>query len=81
MPRPRRDGTPARSQPNKRKLTDAFVDHIQIDPTLFADFAAVKAHAANDGHGNTVITYDTNDTITLTGVAPSQLHVNDFFFV
>jgi probable HAF family extracellular repeat protein/VCBS repeat-containing protein len=56
-------------------------DHIQIDHTLFANFAAVQAHAANDGHGNTVITYDANDTITLTGVTPSQLHGSDFFFV
>lgn len=56
-------------------------DHIQIDNTLFANFAAVQAHAASDGQGNTVITYDANDTITLTGVAPSQLHASDFFFV
>ncbi|MGL3107984.1 hypothetical protein [Bradyrhizobium sp. BR 1432] len=56
-------------------------DHIQIDDALFANFAAVQAHATNDGHGNTVITYDANDTITLPGIAPSQLHANDFFFV
>ncbi|QHP71265.1 hypothetical protein EI171_30640 [Bradyrhizobium sp. LCT2] len=39
--------------------------------TLFANFAAVQTHAANDGagHGNTVITDDANDTITLRGVA------------
>ncbi|TFV72659.1 hypothetical protein E4K64_22510 [Bradyrhizobium frederickii] len=56
-------------------------DHIQIDDTLFANFAAVKTHAAGDGQGNTLITYDANNTITLTGVVPSQLHANDFFFV
>ena len=32
MPRPRRDGTPARNQPNKRKLTDAFVRTVRPDP-------------------------------------------------
>jgi VCBS repeat-containing protein len=56
-------------------------DHIQVDDALFANFAAVQSHAANDGHGNTVITYDANDTITLTGIALSQLHASDFFFV
>ncbi|WP_206732836.1 hypothetical protein [Bradyrhizobium zhanjiangense] len=43
----------------------ANVDHIQIDDTLFANFAAVQAHAASDGHGNTVISYGANDTSTL----------------
>ncbi|MEK9282795.1 Ig-like domain-containing protein [Bradyrhizobium sp. ISRA442] len=56
-------------------------DHIQFDHTLFANFSSVQAHATNDGHGNTVITYDANDTITLTGVALSNLHSTDFFFV
>ena len=32
MPRPRRDGTPARKVPNKRKLTDAFVRTVRPDP-------------------------------------------------
>src|SRR5215831_18622609 len=31
MPRPQRDGTPARS-PNRRKLSDAFVRTVQPDP-------------------------------------------------
>jgi hypothetical protein len=31
MPRPRRDGTPARL-PNKRKLTDSFVRTVRPDP-------------------------------------------------
>jgi VCBS repeat-containing protein len=57
-------------------------DAIQFDQSLFASFADVQAHAASDGHGNTVITYDANDTITLQGVAAfSSLHANDFFFV
>jgi integrase len=32
MPRPRRDGTPARREPNKRKLSDAFVKTVEADP-------------------------------------------------
>jgi hypothetical protein len=31
MPRPRRDGTPARSEPNKRRLTEAFIKTVQPD--------------------------------------------------
>jgi large repetitive protein len=56
-------------------------DAIQFDHSLFANFADVQAHAASDGHGNTVIAYDANDTITMQGVALSSLHANDFFFV
>src|SRR6187401_2672452 len=32
MPRPRRDGTPARSEPNKRRLSDAFIRTVRPDP-------------------------------------------------
>jgi integrase len=32
MPRPRRDGTPARSAPNKRRLSDAFIKTVRPDP-------------------------------------------------
>jgi integrase len=32
MPRPRRDGTPARNEPNKRKLSDGFVRTVRADP-------------------------------------------------
>jgi len=38
-------------------------------------------HAVNDGHGNTVITYDASDTVTLQGVALASLHASDFLFV
>jgi VCBS repeat-containing protein len=48
---------------------------------VFANFADVQAHAASDGHGNTVITYDASNTITLQDVALSSLHASDFFFV
>jgi VCBS repeat-containing protein len=56
-------------------------DVIQFDHSLFASFADVQAHAASDGHGNTVIAYDANDAITLQAVALSSLHPSDFFFV
>jgi integrase len=32
MPRPRQDGTPARSEPNRRKLSDAFIRTVRPDP-------------------------------------------------
>ena len=32
MPRPRRDGTPARKVANKRRLSDAFVRTVRPDP-------------------------------------------------
>jgi hypothetical protein len=41
----------------------------------------VQAHAANDGQGNTVITYDENNTIALQHVALASLHATDFLFV
>jgi VCBS repeat-containing protein len=56
-------------------------DFIQFDRTLFASFSDVQAHAANDGQGNTVITYDANNTITLQHVALASLHATDFLFV
>jgi hypothetical protein len=55
-------------------------DFLQIDHALFANFADVQAHAANDGQGNTVITYDVNNTITLQHVALANLHGTDFLF-
>ncbi|WP_035681659.1 hypothetical protein [Bradyrhizobium liaoningense] len=58
-------------------------DIIQIDHSLFGNAKAVVAKGVmqNDGHGNTVITYDTNDTITLLGVTTAQLHLTDFHIV
>lgn len=55
-------------------------DVMQFDHALFADFNAVLAAATQDG-ANTVITYDANNTITLTNVAVASLHANDFIFV
>ena len=44
-------------------------------------FAAVQSHMANDGSGNTVITLNSNDTVTLQHVTVSQLQAGDFLFV
>ena len=72
-----------RRAPTEDVITDfkPNEDVIQFDHALFADFAAVQSHAANDGLGNTVITFDANDTITLQAVTVAQLHANDFLFV
>jgi len=42
--------------------------------------SAPMANTASDGMGNTVITYDANDTITLLGVSPSSLQPVNFRF-
>ena len=47
----------------------------------FANAQAALNATADDGHGNTVITLDAHDTITLNGVLKAQLHANDFHFV
>jgi Ca2+-binding RTX toxin-like protein len=51
-------------------------DLIEIDHTIFADFAAVMANTADDELGNAVITYDDNNTITISGVTKVQLLAN-----
>ena len=58
----------------------AVADVIQVDTSLFANFADIQSHAAQVG-SNTVITYDAANTITLTGVSVSSLNANDFLFV
>ncbi len=35
----------------------------------------------DDGHGNTVVTLDAHDTVTIGGVLKAQLHVGDFHVV
>jgi hypothetical protein len=42
--------------------------------------AALNA-TQDDGHGNTVVTLDASDAITLSGVLKAQLHASDFHFV
>ena len=58
---------------------DPSRDVIQFDTSVFANFAAVKAHAKHI-NGNTVITLDNNDTITLTGIYLSSLQASEFAF-
>jgi hypothetical protein len=47
---------------------------------LFANVQTAVNATEDDGHGNTVITLDAHDTITLSGVAKAQLHASDFHF-
>ena len=49
-----------------------------------ADFASVKdifTHMSSDGQGNTLITHDPNNVVTLLNVAPGSLHFHDFLVV
>jgi len=55
-------------------------DHLQIDHTVFANFADVQQHMKQVGD-DVVITYDGNDSITLQNVQVANLHATDFFFV
>ncbi len=55
-------------------------DIIEFSTDLFADYAAVLSAAA-DNNGDTVITVDTDNSITLSSVSVSALHVDDFQFV
>ncbi|UJW73550.1 calcium-binding protein [Rhizobium sp. SL42] len=56
------------------------VDVFEFDNSLFADFEAVLAAAAQVG-SDTLITYDAANTITLKNVALTSLHQDDFRFV
>jgi serralysin len=58
----------------------AVGDVIQVDTSLFANFADIQTHATQIG-SNTVITYDAGNTITLTSVTLANLNANDFLFV
>jgi len=55
-------------------------DRIQFDSALFADFDAVLEASQHVG-GDTVITLDDNNTITLHGVQIASLQASDFLFV
>ncbi|TAY93631.1 Ig-like domain-containing protein [Rhizobium ruizarguesonis] len=57
----------------------AGLDEIQFDDAIFANFAAVQSAMAQVG-GNVVITYDTNDTVTLNNVSLAKLDAGDFLF-
>lgn len=55
-------------------------DVLEIDTSVFADFEAVLAAAAQVGD-DTVITYDASNTVTLKNVALTSLHDDDVRFV
>jgi len=55
-------------------------DVIELHDGMFADFAAVMANAQQVG-SDTVITYDANNKITLTGVNMTLLTSSDFLLV
>ena len=55
-------------------------DKIEIGNALFANFAALQASAATNASGNTLITFDANNTIELVGVRVNQLTAGDFVF-
>jgi hypothetical protein len=59
----------------------AAADSLQFNSSLFANAQAALNATVDDGHGNTVVTLDASDTITLTGVLKAQLHVTDFHVV
>jgi probable HAF family extracellular repeat protein len=56
-------------------------DVLQFNHALFANFAAAMANTASDGQGDTIITYDKNDSVTLLGVTTTMLQARDFHFV
>jgi Ca2+-binding RTX toxin-like protein len=55
-------------------------DVIALHAYDISDFAALLLHMEQSG-GDTVITFDPENSITLHGVMPSQLHAEDFLFV
>jgi len=58
----------------------AATDVIAIARTIFADFAAVLAHTADDANGDAVIALDAYNSITLNHVHRVDLNSNDFQF-
>ena len=55
-------------------------DTLQFGGAIFANAQAALNATQDDGHGNTVITLDAHDAITLSGVIKAQLHAADFHF-
>jgi len=53
---------------------------MQFSSSDFANFTALSQHMTQSG-ANTVITLDANDTVTLTGVAATNLTASQFQFV
>jgi hypothetical protein len=55
-------------------------DVVEFNQTAFADFAAVLDQASQAG-ADTVITVADHGTVTLQGVAVTNLHASDFYLV
>jgi Ca2+-binding RTX toxin-like protein len=64
---------------NTVKFFIPIIDKIQLPKSEFANFADVQQHMTQVG-GNTVITYDAHDIITLAGVQEAHLHNANFIF-
>jgi hypothetical protein len=60
---------------------NSAADVLQFGSALFTNAQAALNATQDDGHGNTVITLDAHDAITLSGVLKAQLHASDFHFV
>ena len=56
-------------------------DILEFGSPIFANAQGVLNATHDDGHGNTVITVDAHDSITLSGVLKAQLHAADFHVV
>ena len=56
-------------------------DTLQFLNSMFANAQNALNATLDDGHGNTVISLDTHDTITLAGILKAQLHTADFHIV
>jgi hypothetical protein len=71
------------AQVGRTTVTDfhPLTDTLQFGKSLFTNAEAVLNSTRDDGHGNTVIPIDGQDSITLNGVLKAQLHAADFHFV
>ncbi len=56
-------------------------DTLQFNSSVFANAQDALNATHDDGHGNTVVTLDAHDAITLNSVLKAQLHATDFHIV
>jgi hypothetical protein len=56
-------------------------DTLEFGSAPFTNAQVALNAMQDDGHGNTVVTLDAHDAITLSGVLKAQLHASDFHFV
>jgi hypothetical protein len=66
---------------DKILLFEVNADVLEFDSAIFADAQTALAHATDDGLGNTVITVDANNTVTLQGIAATNLQLSNFIIV